>query len=140
MASMGNSFDDEDLISGINVTPLVDVALVLLIIFIATSAILVRAAIQVDLPSVATAGEALPSTVSIVLDRDRNLFLNGEPITRAQLRAAVGAEVADDPQLRALIAADSSVHYGAVMELIDLVRQVGVAGFSLNVEPAREEE
>lgn len=135
MAGLGNSFDDEDIISDINVTPLVDIALVLLIIFIATSAIIVRAAINVDLPRAATAEEILPEYVSILLDADGNLFLDGVETTDLALKQQLRVQVAQNPELRALIAAGTSVDYGEVMAIIDIVRIAGVAGFSLNVQP-----
>ena len=80
MAGLGKSFDDDDIISDINVTPLVDIALVLLIIFIVTSAIIVRAAINVELPRAASAGEELPDSFSIVVDRQGAIQFDGEPI------------------------------------------------------------
>lgn len=135
MAGLGSSLDDDDIISDINVTPLVDIALVLLIIFIATSAIIVRAAINVDLPRAATAEEILPEYVSILLDSEGNLFLDGVETTELALKQQLRITVEGNPEIRALIAAGRSMAYGEVMELIDLVRLAGVAGFSLNVEP-----
>lgn len=135
MAGLRNSFDDDDIISDINVTPLVDIALVLLIIFIATSAIIVRAAINVDLPRSATAEEILPEYVSILLDSEGKLFLDGVETTEIALNQELRAQVANNPEIRALIAAGTSVDYGDVMSIIDIVRLAGVAGFSLNVEP-----
>ena len=135
MAGLGNSLDDDDIISDINVTPLVDIALVLLIIFIATSAIIVRAAINVDLPRSATAEEILPEYVSILLGDDGTLFLDGVETTELALKQQLRMEVARNPEVRALIAAGQSMDYGEVMKLIDLVRLAGVAGFSLNVQP-----
>jgi biopolymer transport protein ExbD len=141
MAFLGlGSSDDEDIISGINVTPLVDVSLVLLIIFIATSAIIVRAAINVDLPRAATAGDALPDSVAVVVERTGQLQLDGAAVTREQLEAAVRARVAANPQLRVMIAADRALDYGSVMDVIDLVRECGASGFSLNVERESREQ
>ncbi len=132
---LGPLYDDDDIISGINVTPLVDIALVLLIIFIATSAIIVRAAINVDLPTAATAEDAPPEYVSVLLDNSGSLYFNGEATTHAALAGQIAVEVANNPEIRALIAAGRSVDYGQVMRLIDMVRAAGVAGFSLNVDP-----
>jgi biopolymer transport protein ExbD len=132
----GFSSNDEDVIGGINVTPLVDVALVLLVIFIATSAIIVRAAINAELPSAATAGEVLPDSVSVLLDSQGQLYLNGEPTTYEALEVALRAEVARNPQVRALIAADRTLVYDHVIRVIDVVRLSGLSGFSLNVQRA----
>jgi biopolymer transport protein ExbD len=131
---MGPSRDDDDVISAINVTPLVDIFLVLLIIFIATSAIIVRASINADLPRAATAEEIIPEHVSIVLDREGILYLDGEPITEALLAIALREAVAENPDVRALIAAHRELQYSEVIDVIDQVRGAGFAGYSLNVE------
>ena len=140
MAGLGNGFDDDDIISGINVTPLVDIALVLLIIFIVTSTIIVKASINADLPSAASAEEVLPETVSVLVDREGALYLNGEPVTRAELEAGLRAEVAVNPEIRALIAAHGGLLYDQVVEIIDMVRLAGFAGFSLNVQRLEPEQ
>ena len=141
MAGLGTGFDeDEDVIAGINVTPLVDVALVLLIIFIATSAIIIRAAINVDLPRAASAGEAVPDSVALLLDEGGTVYLNGIAVAPDALRAALEEEVLRNPEVRALIAADADLRYRDVMDLIDTVRLAGFAGFSLNVERESEDE
>ena len=136
MAGLGQSFDDDEIIAGINVTPLVDIALVLLIIFIVTSSILVKASINADLPAAASAEEVLPDSVSVVLDRTGALFLNGEPVTPDGLQVSLRAEIAENPDARALIAADGGLLYERVVEIIDIVRLAGFSGFSLNVERA----
>ena len=75
-------WDDDDGINEINVTPLVDVMLVLLVIFMVASIYIVKDAIEVDLPKAASAGETLDTTLSIVIDRDGGLYLNGRPTPR----------------------------------------------------------
>lgn len=141
MAGLGSQFDNDEPISEINVTPLVDVSLVLLIIFLVTSAIIVRATvINVDLPQAATAGEELPDSVSIVLTADRTLLLDGEPVTLEELRPRLEARAAEVPELRALIAADRGLPYGEIMDIVDEVRLAGLAGFSLNVERETSEQ
>jgi biopolymer transport protein TolR len=141
MAGIGSPLDTDEPISDINVTPLVDVALVLLIIFIVTSAIIVRATvINVNLPRAASAGEELPESVSVVLQADRTLRLDGEIVAFEELRPRLEAHVARVPELRALIAADRGLPYGEIMDIIDEVRLARLAGFSLNVEREPRDE
>ena len=141
MAGLGNSFDSDEIISDINVTPLVDVALVLLIIFLATSAIILSAAINVELPRSASADEQLPQYVSILIQQEESdegtvqLFLDGEAITQDQLNARLSETVSTDPETRAMISASGTLQYQRVMDVIDIVRLNGLAGFSLNVQP-----
>jgi biopolymer transport protein TolR len=126
----------DEMIAAINVTPLVDVTLVLLIIFMVTATYVVRAAIEVDLPRAAAGGETVAPTLAFALDREGKLFLDGAPATLDGARAAVRAALARSTEARALISADRSVSHGRVIEVIDLVKQEGLTRFAIDVERA----
>ena len=125
--------DEEEAITGINVTPLVDVTLVLLIIFMVTTSYIVKASIEVDLPKAATARETRPSSLSVVLTRQGGLYLNDRPTTEEGLARHVREEVAANPDVQVLIGADTELAYGRVVGLIDLIKQSGVRRYALNV-------
>ena len=125
---------DDEMISGINVTPLVDITLVLLIIFMVTATYIVRETIEVELPRAASGGETVGTTLALVLDREGRLFLDGEERTLAEARLAVRAAVAQDREAKAIIGADRSVSHGQVVEVIDLVKSEGLTKFAINVE------
>jgi biopolymer transport protein TolR len=127
---------DDGPIASINVIPFVDIVLCLLVIFIVTSAAIVRASLKVELPRAAAGGAKVASTLNLVLDKGGALALDGRPITPAAARAELQAAVALNPGAQAVIAADRSVPYGKVMEVIDLVKGAGVGGFALDVERA----
>ncbi|HVY37056.1 MAG TPA: biopolymer transporter ExbD [Polyangia bacterium] len=127
---------DDGPIASINIIPFVDIVLVLLVIFIVTSAAIVRASLKVELPRAAAAGAKVASTLNLVLDRGGTLSLDGRATSRDEARAALRAAVARDPAAQAVIAADRGVPYGKVMEVIDLVKGAGVGGFALDVERA----
>ncbi len=132
----GHAMGDEGIV-GINVTPLVDIMLVLLIIFMVASSYIVNPAIEVDLPQAASAGEALDTTLSLLLSKDGELFLNGEPATEAQVAAKCREVSAQDAKAQAIIAADKDSSHGAVIHLIDLVKLNGVTKFAINTEPVK---
>ncbi len=125
--------DEEDAITGINVTPLVDITLVLLIIFMVTTSYIVKAAIEVDLPKAATARETRPTSLSVVLTRQGDLYLNDRRTSPEALATQVRVQVAADPDVQVLIAADTQLPYGDVVGLIDLIKQSGVRRYALNV-------
>jgi biopolymer transport protein TolR len=131
-AQLQDGGDDE--ITAINVTPLVDVVLVLLIIFMVTANFIVRETMEVDLPRAANAGETVQGLVAVVLDRQGHLYLDGAEVSEAQLRTAVAASVKRDPETRAIVSADQALPYGEVMHLIDVVKGEGVSRFALNIE------
>ena len=130
----GGAQDNDEEITGINVTPLVDVVLVLLIIFMVTANFIVRETVEVDLPRAANGGETVQGLVNVVLDKEGKLFFDGAEVDEAGLTATVAEAVGKDKDTRAIISADQSLAYGRVMRLIDVVKGQGIAKFALNIE------
>lgn len=135
-----DQFNRDEAISGINVTPLVDITLVLLIIFMVTTTYIVKPSIKVDLPRASTGEKTKRSTVSVVLTRREQLFLNGERTTAADLEAFVRHEAQTNPDVQAVISADTGLVYGRVIWLIDLIKRAGVRRYALNIKYEDEEE
>ena len=132
--STGGFNSDDEMISGINVTPLVDVVLVLLVVLMVTATYVASRSIPVDLPRAATS-EATASVLAIALDRDGTLYLDGAKVSMALLRERVRQARLRDPEVRAIIAADEQTRHGRVVVAIDMLRQEGVSRFAINVEP-----
>jgi len=132
----GASTDDDGLISGINVTPFVDVALVLLIIFVVTARIIVsQPQIPVDLPRAASSQQSETSnTVQITIDQAGAISVEAQPMTEASLRALMEQRHAQNPEVRAIIAAHRMVPHGRVVQVIDIVRIAGVSRFGIQTE------
>ena len=129
----GHANGGDDAITGINVTPLVDITLVLLIIFMVTASYIVKESIEVDLPRAAAGGETVGETLSFALDRDGAVYLDGRRVEAGEARAAVRAAVARSKDARALIGADWAVAHGEVVALIDLVKSEGLAKFAIQI-------
>jgi len=134
MAGKISGGGEDDIISDINVTPLVDIVLVLLIIFMVTATYIVRESIEVDLPRAAHAGEATGSILAVVLTREGKVYLDGVQADEKQLEARVRAAVAQDKEARAIISADRMALHGAVVRVIDLVKGAGVTRFAIHIE------
>ena len=132
MASVQN--DDQE-ITAINVTPLVDIVLVLLIIFMVTASFITRETVEVDLPRAAnTNDKTVQGPVMVTIDKDAKVFFDGAEVTQDALLEKLRAAVATDTEARAIISADQSLNYGKVMGLIDLVKEAGIAKFALNIQ------
>ncbi|OGQ92275.1 MAG: hypothetical protein A2284_03540 [Deltaproteobacteria bacterium RIFOXYA12_FULL_61_11] len=130
-----SELDDEGPLASINIVPFVDIVLVLLIIFMLTSAAIVKASLKVELPKAASGGTKVESTLNLLYDLRGHLFVNGEQVADLEAGAAlVRAAVAESPTTQAVIAADEGVPYGKVVELIDLVKQNGISTFALDIE------
>ena len=133
----GSSGDPEDNVLGdINVTPLVDVMLVLLVIFLVASVYIVKEAIEVELPKAAKTSDVVETTLSIVIDQNGSLYLNGNPTNEATIASACQAAAKTNPNAQAIIAADNDVKHGNVIKIIDIVRNNGLARFAINVKRA----
>lgn len=131
----GNGADDDlEGINGINVTPLVDVTLVLLIIFMVTATYIVKETIEVELPRAAHGGETVQKTFAVVVSRDGKTYLNGAPVDDAGLVAAVAAARARGEQVQAIIGADKNATHGMVVHLLDVLKGAGVLKFALQIE------
>ena len=130
------SADSDDIITGINVTPLVDIILVLLIIFMLTASIIANPSIEVKLPKAATGEGTPPTTLGLVLNAVGEIYVNGRLTDVAGLRSYLPTVVQENPDIQAMIAADAEVQHGRVIALIDIIRQHGIRKFALNVESA----
>ncbi len=129
-----SSVEDDEPITGINVTPLVDIVLVLLIIFMMTASYIVRPAIDVSLPKAAT-GEQRPNTsLVLVISREGRTFLNNQEVTDQQIRGFIREETRKGRDPEAVLAADASVPHGKMVALIDLIREEGLTKFAINTD------
>lgn len=139
MAGTASGKDDDEIISDINVTPLVDIVLVLLIVLMVTSSYLVNKSISVELPKAAT-GETATPTLSISLDVAGKLYLDGQPIEAPALQEKIRAAYKADPEVKAIISADGRVTHAQVVSVIDTLRLEKVTKFAINTSPIEAKE
>src|SRR5688572_1634604 len=137
MASTGNNGGDDEIIASINVTPLVDVVLVLLIILMVTASYAAeKDSIPMELPKAATGDNStVPSTLSVSIDKDGRFYLDAQELSMEQMRSRVREAYNKDHETRAVIAADGRVSHSEVVKVIDLLRQEKVTKFAINVRP-----
>lgn len=126
--------DDEEVIAEINIVPFVDIVLVLLITFMLTSSAIVKASFTVELPTAASAGSAVSSTVNVVVDAQGKLYMDGAETTHEKLGAHVARASWKDKDLQAVISADKHVDYEHVVHVIDVVKSNGIKTFALNIQ------
>ncbi len=126
------------LVTDINVTPLVDIMLVLLIIFMLTSTTIQAMdqprTIDVDLPAAASAQVQPTRSLHVVLDGKGQLYLDGAALDRPALIAAIRARRVAEPSVTALVSADRAASHGTVIGLIDSVRSLGISDVAINTK------
>ena len=134
MAAMARS-SGSSTFSGINVTPLVDIMLVLLIIFMVTARLINSQAVPMDLPKAATGSEQ-QTVFAVALDGKGELRVDSRPVSndREFLDLARSAYTRNK-DLRAVIHADTSTNYGRVVRLMDLLKQGGIGKIAFAVTP-----
>jgi biopolymer transport protein ExbD len=119
------SSNDDEGINGINVTPLVDVTLVLLIIFMVTAKLIAGHGVPLDLPKAATAG-VTQTMLTLSIDAQGKVLANGQPVVSdAALRDQTRRALQQTPELRTVIAASALASHGSVMRVVDTVRDAG---------------
>lgn len=135
MAGGAQSDDDDGLISAINVTPLVDVVLVLLIIFMVTARIIHQQGVPMELPKAAS-GENIQSVFSVELSLDGSTTVDSAKVDSDESVSALAkAAKGKNPELRAVIRADRKVEHGRVIHVLDLLKRSGVAKIAFAVSP-----
>jgi biopolymer transport protein ExbD len=127
--------DEDDAITGINVTPLVDVTLVLLIIFMVTAPIIAKQTIEIELPRAAHGGETVDKTFALVVTKEGKAFLNGVETDDAGLVAAVRNAHNRGEVVQAIVGADKNATHGMVTHLLDVLKGAGVVRFAIQIEP-----
>lgn len=125
---------DDDAIVDINVTPLVDVSLVLLIIFLATSYLIAQQTIKVQLPKASRTVAAEAKTIAVVVKADGTIVVDGETMVPSALQDELKARHQANPKLKVLVDADREVIHGRVVEVMDAARQAGVEDLGFAVD------
>lgn len=124
-------------ISEINVTPLVDVMLVLVVILIITAPLL-ASSIRLDLPRAdgTQAGDA-PQFVTVVLDKAGQVFVNDQPVTPPQLAERLATAAKQNPDTEIQLRADQAVPYGRIVEVMGVAHKAGLSRIGFVAEPAK---
>ncbi|MBK9517541.1 MAG: biopolymer transporter ExbD [Anaeromyxobacter sp.] len=133
--------EGEELIGGVNTTPLVDVTLTLLIVFIVTASFVVDRTMPVQLPTAASAEATPPSLLTIAIAASGEVYLNGAPGRLEDIQLAVDAARAraggaPDVKLAGFVSADVAAPYGKFAEAVDRLRLAGVTEIALDTQPA----
>ena len=121
--------------SDINMTPLIDVMLVLVVIFIITAPLL-ASSIKLDLPKTdAAKPNEAPKFVLLVVDKSGQAFLNDKPLTTAELAKQLAQTAAQNPDTELQLRADESVPYGRVVEVMGIAQKAGLNRIGFVAEP-----
>ena len=127
---------DDDLLADINITPLVDVVLVLLVIFLMTAPVIYQSAIKVQLPQAKTGEASEKSPYEFTVTKEGDLLWDKQKVTWEVLGERLSKLGASAGEQTAIISADQATPHGVVIRLMDVLRQAGLIKFALNVDSA----
>jgi biopolymer transport protein ExbD/biopolymer transport protein TolR len=124
-------------LSDINITPLVDVVLVLLIIFMVTAPVL-QSGIEVAVPKTKTVKEITEERLVISIDKSQRVFLGNDPVNINQIGATLRQKVRDPQHQSIFVRADENIPFGVFATVMDAVKQSGIANVSIVTQPLEE--
>jgi biopolymer transport protein ExbD len=122
------------MIVGINVTPMVDVVLVLLVILMVSATWIVSQSMKVDLPNTATSDGSAASLAAVTIGPKGELLFNEQPVSEEQLRAKLAEAGKKGDDVTLIISADKAAQHGIVVHVLDLARGNGITKFAVQVE------
>lgn len=128
----------ESTMAEINITPLTDVMLVLLVVFMVTSPLLMMESMKLKLPHAETSGEERGSSLVVSITGDGLYYFNDRLVERAELGGLITKELETTKESVVILKADKSVSHGAVVEVLDLARKAGAQRLSIATNPARD--
>jgi biopolymer transport protein ExbD len=132
MAGKYNQGDEA--IADINVVPLVDIILVVLIIFMVTAPMIMKPSIKVNLPQAASGEQTVQTQINVTIAANGNLSLNGKPADTNTISAEASKALSENPDIQAIISADKDVPHGTVVQVLDLIKTVGIKKFAISID------
>ena len=134
MAFTSRSGHTQTALAEINITPLVDVVLVLLVIFMLTAPVL-QSGIQVNVPKTRTVREITQQRTVVTVNKDQEVFLNDKPVNLNDLPGILRAQNTDPTTQVVYLRADEGVSFGVFAEVMDAVKQAGITNVSIVTQP-----
>jgi biopolymer transport protein ExbD len=135
-ASVGKSRGKS--IVGINVTPMVDIMLVLLVIMMVSANFIVSQTMNVDLPQASSGDRAPPALAVVTIDKDNKYGWNDKPMTESDLVSEMTNAFTENHDVNVIVSGDTKAQHGSVVHVLDLAKTIGITHFAIAVERATE--
>ncbi len=124
--------DNDDPIVDINITPFVDVILVVLIIFMVTTPMLVNQSIQIQLPKAVTGEDTPPTNLQLTISKEGDVYADGKKVSEDEIESIAKEKISFNSNVQASIAADQDSTHGQVIRVIDLIKKGGIHKFAIS--------
>lgn len=131
---MGMGSGEEEEIKNINITPMVDVMLVLLVIFMVTANFLKKESVNINLPKVDAADPNIKESTQVAMTKDGKLLLDGKESDSESLHNVLVSQSKMRPNMRVTLSADENLPYGQIAKIMGVIRKAGVTRIALSVK------
>ncbi len=131
---IGGMGGDDEPIASINIVPLVDIILVVLIIFMVTAPLVLKPTIDINLPKASSGDSSPPTPLNIAITKDGAISLNGQTTTLADVTAYATKIAREKPDAAAILQADRSVTLETLTSIIDVVKTAGIKKVAFSIE------
>jgi biopolymer transport protein ExbD len=131
MSTNYSSLEDDGTVTGINVTPMVDIMLVLLVVFMVTASFVSESILKINIPKTADAETSATPSLAVAINEKGEFFLKNVKQNPEGLKAGLAREVSFNPNVRVTLSADSKLPYQQVVDVLDIIKQAGVAHVAL---------
>ncbi len=135
--AMKKGGDADDAIADINVVPLVDIILVVLIIFMVTAPMIMKPSLNVNLPKAASGEKSAQTLLNFTISVNGSVSLNGSAVDEGTIQSKSKEAATQNPDIQAVIAADKDVPHGTVVHILDLIKLSGVKRFAISIDQAK---
>ncbi len=135
--AMKRGGDSDDAIADINVVPLVDIILVVLIIFMVTAPMIMKPSLNVNLPKAASGEKSTQTLLNFTISVNGSVSLNGSAVDEGAIQTKAKEAATQNPDIQAVIAADKDVPHGTVVHILDLIKLSGVKRFAISIDQAK---
>lgn len=127
----------DKIMAEINVTPMVDIALVLLVIFMVTTPLIMQESFKIKLPTAVSADAQSEPKLTISLTKDNEIYLNNTPVTMESLEKALTPKLAASSDKTVVVRADKLVYHGSVVKVLDICKKAGAQRLALATEQGK---
>lgn len=124
----------DETISDINIVPLVDIILVVLIIFMVTAPAMIKPSIKVNLPEASSGDSTEPSFLQIAINSEGLILINNQEVNEDLAREIARSELKKNPKVQAVISADTNSRYGLIIQVMDWMKSEGVEDFAVSTD------
>ena len=139
MGKMSDGDDDDDIVAEINMTPLIDIMLVLLVVFMVSSSVALESGMDIELPKTALTNQKKEAEILVIsLSKDGHVAVHGKQVAASEISRKIASSLAELKTDSVILEGDTSANLGKAIELMDMAKVAGAKNFSIAAEEGKK--